>query len=30
MNDVTIQKRSREELETEGVFTWPIWEKEAS
>lgn len=28
--DVIIKKHSREELRSEGVFQWPIWEKEAS
>lgn len=30
MKEVTIEKRSHKELQSEGVFTWPIWEKEAS
>jgi len=30
MKDVIIKKLSKEELEKEGVFSWPIWNKETS
>ena len=30
MADIKIEKLGREELEKIGVFSWPIWEKEAS
>ena len=30
MADIKVQKLKREELEKMGVFSWPIWEKEAS
>lgn len=30
MSDIKVKKLTREELEQMGVFSWPIWEKEAS
>ena len=30
MADIKIEKPSKEQLESMGVFSWPIWEKEAS
>ncbi len=30
MPEIKVKKLKREELETQGVFSWPIWEKEAS
>ncbi len=30
MEEVTIKKPTKKELEKKGVFSWPIWEKEAS
>lgn len=30
MAEVKVERKSREELESLGVFDWPIWEKEVS
>ncbi len=30
MAEIIVKKPKREELEAEGIFSWPIWEKEAS
>ncbi len=30
MPEITVKKLKGEELEARGVFSWPIWEKEAS
>ncbi|MFC2048718.1 cupin domain-containing protein [Elusimicrobiota bacterium] len=28
--DISIKKISQEELETQGILDWPVWEKEVS
>lgn len=30
MSDIKIEKPTKEQLESLGVFSWPIWTKEAS
>ena len=30
MADIKVEKLTKQELEKRGVFSWPIWEKEAS
>ncbi len=30
MAEVKIEKKSKEELEINGTFNWPVWEKEVS
>lgn len=30
MADISIEKLSKEELDSKGVFSWPTWEKEPS
>ena len=30
MENIIIDKLSKEDLEAKGVFNWPVWEKEAS
>ena len=30
MSEIKVEKRSRKELEQDGVFNWPIWQKEVS
>ena len=30
MADIKIEKPTKEQLESQGIFSWPVWEKEAS
>ncbi len=30
MSDIKIEKPTKERLESMGIFSWPVWEKEAS